>query len=226
MLFLFKLVLLLGLGFVIYSYLKDMGKAEEINRYKTEEERKGYELEEKIYNLACKNNLKVLQNIIIPNTTGKTTEVDVLILSKKGFYAIEAKNYFGGIAGNKLWKKWTITYDKKRNIKRSFMNPINQNRNHINCLRLMFPRFKFENMVVFGEHAILSKELRKTFNVKTYKGFEYFMENVLPTKDDSLTAEEVESVYNFLKRYKDGDRDAHIEFVTSIQNKNKEKNAK
>ena len=219
-LFIFKL-LVLGLGsFVLYSYITESLKVDEITNYKTEEEKKGAELEDKITALiSCKKDYKVLTNIIIPNLTGKTTEIDILILSRKGFYVIEAKNYFGAIAGNKDWKKWVVTYNRKKGIKRSFRNPIYQNLNHIKCLRAMFPRFRFENLVVFGENSSLSQELFKTPNVKTFKGFEYFLNVALNKKEDILTKEEVESVYDFLCRYKEGDREAHIEFVNSIKAK-------
>ena len=220
MLFLFKFLIVTGILVFGVNYLIQMQKFEKINKYKSEEERKGAELEEVITKLAeGKPGVKVLNNIIIPNLTGKTTEIDVILFSKKGFFVIEAKNYFGHIQGNKAWKKWTVIYDKKKGIKRTLRNPIYQNLNHIKCLRVMFPRFRFDNIVVFGEKASLSQELFKTPNIKTLKGFEYFMNNTFENKEDVLTEEEVESVYNFLKRYKDGDREAHIEFVNSIKAK-------
>lgn len=212
-----KLIFILIVGFIALSYFKAEKKTSELKKYISDEVIKGVELEEKIKNLAETKGFKVLSNIIIPNLTGKTTEIDVVILSKKGFYVIEAKNYFGFIAGNKTWKKWVVTYNKEKGIKRTFLNPINQNLKHIYALRKMFPRYRFENLIVFGEHAPLSKELYQTPNVKTYKRFEHFLKNTLPKKDDVLTDEEVQSVYNFLSKYKDGDREAHIEFVNSLK---------
>ena len=218
MLFL-KVFFILVVLFVGSSYFKAEKKTLELRKYMSDEVKKGAELEEKIKTLAEERGIKVLSNIIIPNLTGKTTEIDIVLLSRKGFYVIEAKNYFGFIAGNKDWKKWVVTYNKQKGIKRTFLNPINQNLKHIYALRKMFPRFRFENLVVFGEHAPLANELYQTSNVKTYKKFEYFICNTLPTKDDVLTTEEVESVYNFLTRYKDGDREAHIQFVNSLKKK-------
>lgn len=215
--FLFKAFFILVLLFIGGSYFKAEKKSSELKRYMSDEVRKGAELEEKIKNIAEGRGFKVLSNIIIPNLTGKTTEIDVVLLSRKGFYVIEAKNYFGFVAGNKSWKKWVVTYNKKKGIKRTFLNPINQNLRHIYALRKMFPRFRFENLVVFGENAPLANELYQTSNVKTYKKFEYFICNTLPKKDDVLTEEEVESVYNFLTRYKDGDKEAHIQFVKSLK---------
>lgn len=214
---LFKLVFLVIIAIIGVSYFKAEKKASELNKYTSDEVRKGAELEDKIKELAEGKGFKVLSNIIIPNLTGKTTEIDVVILSQKGFYVIEAKNFFGFVAGNKIWKKWVVTYNKEKGIKRTFLNPINQNLRHIYALRKMFPRFRFENLVVFGEHAPLANELYQTSNVKTFRKFEHFICNTLPKKEDVLTKEEVQSVYDFLTRYKDGDRQAHIEFVNSLK---------
>ena len=208
------LVLAIGI-----SYFKEEKKSKEIEKYVSYECKKGAELENDIKGIAESKGFKVLNNIIIPNLTGKTTEIDVLILSRKGFYVIEAKNFNGFIAGNKSWKKWVVTYNKEKGIKRTFLNPINQNLRHIFALRKMYPRYRFENIVVFGPNAPLSKELYKTSNVKTFKRFESFICNILPKKEDILTDEEVQSVYDFLTRYKNGDREAHIEFVNSLKKK-------
>ena len=52
---------------------------------------------------------KFLFNVYIPKENGETTEIDVLMISKKGIFVFESKNYSGWIFGSEKQKSWYQT---------------------------------------------------------------------------------------------------------------------
>jgi len=83
-----------------------------------------------------------LFNVYVPMNNGKTTEIDLLYITKVGIFVIESKNYKGWIFGTDTNKNWTeVLYTRKTwtnpngSEKHSFYNPIMQNNTHINWLK-------------------------------------------------------------------------------------------
>lgn len=58
---------------------------------------------------------KLLFNCYIPNRSGAKTELDIIMISTKGIYVIENKNYSGWIFGDEQSKNWCETL-KGKNI--------------------------------------------------------------------------------------------------------------
>ena len=67
----------------------------------------------------------------------ETTEIDVLMISPKGLFVFESKNYSGWIFGSENQKNWyqTLPAGRGRSHKENFYNPIMQNRSHIKHLK-------------------------------------------------------------------------------------------
>ena len=80
-----------------------------------------------------KGNNKLLTNIYIPKADGTTTEIDLLMINKAGFYVFESKNYSGWIFGNEKSKNWTTSLKGGKKIQ--FLSPVIQNNGHIKALR-------------------------------------------------------------------------------------------
>lgn len=210
------ILLTLILSFTI-CYLKVEYDAKQLVKYSSEEVKKGAEFEldvvkriNELYPTA-----KVLQNLIIPKKKGGTTEIDVLVLTDKGFFVLECKNYNGFVVGKAKSKKWTIFYYKK--YKKTFYSPIVQNRGHVFALRDMFPKYFFSNIVIFSDSSKLAKDIFNAKEVKSFKGFSWFLENTLTKKKAIYTQAEVDAVYNYLAPFVNGDRNAHIEYVKKVQ---------
>lgn len=72
-----------------------------------------------------------IHNAYIPIEYNKTTEIDIIMITHKGIYVIENKNYTGWIYGDEYDKNWCETYPKEKHY---FYNPIKQNKNHIKYL--------------------------------------------------------------------------------------------
>ncbi len=103
-----------------------------------------------------KNSGKILRNLYIPKVNGKTTEIDLVYITKKGIFVIESKNYSGWIFGNEKDNKWTATFPNGE--RRRFYNPVKQNENHIKWLK-QYIRVKVPcySLIVFSERCELKK---------------------------------------------------------------------
>lgn len=79
---------------------------------------------------------KFLCNVYIPKANGETTEIDMIMISSKGIFVFEIKNYSGWIFGNENQKNWyqTLPAGKGKSHKEIFYNPIMQNKSHVNHL--------------------------------------------------------------------------------------------
>ena len=80
---------------------------------------------------------KFLFNVYIPMRQGKTTEIDVVMISSKGVFVLESKNYSGWIFGDEEQQYWyqTLPMSKWGIHKEKFYNPIKQNNTHIKYLK-------------------------------------------------------------------------------------------
>ncbi len=74
---------------------------------------------------------KVLNNVMIPDQAGGTTQIDHVVFSPFGVFVIETKNMKGWIFGNANSATWTQTIYRS---KHKFQNPFRQNYKHIKCL--------------------------------------------------------------------------------------------
>ena len=111
----------------------------------------------------------VLNDLVFRTEKG-TTQIDHIVVSKYGIFAIETKNYRGEIYGDDKRQKWTqmivtdVTYAKKMwktytyVTKNHFYNPVKQSLGHtfrIKELLSAFPHVKIVPIVVFTGEAIL-----------------------------------------------------------------------
>lgn len=81
---------------------------------------------------------QMLRNVYIPTTNGKTSEIDLLVVSRKGLLVFECKNYAGNIYGDMKRKKWVQYLGKQKYF---FHNPFLQNRNHVKHLKKYLAQF-------------------------------------------------------------------------------------
>lgn len=211
---------IVGLSVFYFYFFKNNLNAKKVVDIVKFEENKGLEFEKEVHEFlnGCKD-IKVLNNLIIPNGKGGTTEIDLVVLSTKGFYVLECKNYNGYVLGKPEENKWTICYNYngfKKNI--SFYNPLLQNSGHIIALRRMFPKCYFQSVVLFSNNTRISNDLFKRKDVMNYTGFKKYFSEYFPNRKSYETQAMVDSIYDYLKAYENKDRDKHIEYVNSFKN--------
>jgi len=100
----------------------------------------------------------IFNNIILPSSFTKSTQVDHIVVSEYGIFVIESKDYKGWIFGDKNRSNWMQTlYSGK---KYPFQNPILQNFAHVSALKEQLPFLNkcFFNVVVFSNRAEFKTE--------------------------------------------------------------------
>ncbi len=101
---------------------------------------------------------RLLNNVMIHDNDGGTTQIDHLVLSAFGIFVVETKNMKGWIFGDKNSDQWTQQIFKS---KHKFQNPFRQNYKHIMCLGELtgLPKEAFIHTIVFtGDCEIKTRD--------------------------------------------------------------------
>ena len=98
----------------------------------------------------------VLNDIMI-FSNNNSHQIDHIVISKYGIFAIEMKNFYGYIIGNEYNNKWTL---RMGGYKKHISNPIHQNYGHIQALKevLNINEDIFISIVCFSNQARLNIE--------------------------------------------------------------------
>ena len=96
----------------------------------------------------------LMNDLYIPKKDGTTSQIDHLVISDKGIFVIETKNYQGWITGTENNQYWTqIIYKRKE----KFFNPIWQNAGHIKAIQEYLGDAvrdcPIHSIIVFGKQA-------------------------------------------------------------------------
>lgn len=115
----------------------------------------------------------IYRNLYLP-LYERATEIDLLIVSKKGIVCIENKHVSGRISGHIEDKYWLQT---KLSQKKKFYNPILQNEGHMKCLRYHLEKnglkeIPIYSFIVFSNHnATVCLEDYRVGDIKGLKRF-------------------------------------------------------
>ena len=162
---------------------------------------------------------KIMTNLYIPKEDGTTTEVDLLMISEKGIFVFESKNYSGWIFGDEKNKTWTQSLPNKQ--KNRFFNPIWQNVGHINAVKRalgLSDESLFRSYIIFSERCTLKKITVNSPTVKVIKRNNLLrtIKKDLESSQPILSKAEVDNFYLKLKPYacvEDAVKKAHVEGV-------------
>ena len=168
---------------------------------------------------------KFLFNVYIPKEDGETTEIDVLMICSKGLFVFESKNYSGWIFGSKDQKNWyqTLPTGRGKSHKEHFYNPIMQNRTHIKYLKaILGEQIPMRSIVVFSERCTLKSVEVKNCDTCVIKRGDIaatVSEICKLTSDDSLSENDIESVYKKLYPYTQVDTLTKLQHIENIKSK-------
>lgn len=170
------------------------------------------------------NGSKFLFNAYIPKDNGETTEVDVLLITTKGVFVFESKNYSGWIFGTENQKYWyqTLPTGRGRSRKESFYNPILQNRTHIKHLTpLLGENVPTYSIITFSDRCTL-KSLDVSSNDVSVIHRCHVAAEVSDiceaTEENVLTPEEITTIYTKLYPYTQVSQDVKERHVAAILN--------
>lgn len=111
---------------------------------------------------------QIFRNVYIPIKNGKTSEIDLLAVSKKGLFVFEVKNYGGNIYGDAKRPKWIQYIGNKKNY---FYSPLLQNKNHAKYLKDFLAENKIEVPII----PLVSTITRGNWKVKDLKSDDYIL---------------------------------------------------
>lgn len=167
---------------------------------------------------------KFLFNIYIPKENGETTEIDVLMICKKGIFVFESKNYSGWIFGSERQKNWyqTLPAGRGKSHKEHFYNPIMQNRSHIKHLEAFIgEQISMHSVIVFSERCTLKNVEVKSTDISVINRNEVaavVSKVCTKTSGDVLSEADVINLYNKLYPYTQSSEDVKKQHIVNIQN--------
>ncbi len=191
LIFLGLVIFILGflLGFAIKSYHR--------YRVRTNQNRGEASVHKVIVNNFPPPQYHLLNNLTIPIQDG-TTQIDHILISTKGVFVIETKDYSGWIFGDEKSKQWMQVIYR---VKSRFQNPIHQNYLHAKTIEQLLdflPKEQIHPIVVFTGSA--------QFKTSVPKGVVYLhqLADILKTfQEDVISPNRVEYCVGRLecKRY-------------------------
>lgn len=111
---------------------------------------------------------QMFRNVYIPTKNGKTSEIDLLVVSKKGIFIFESKNYGGNIYGDANRSKWIQYIGHQKNF---FYSPLLQNKNHARYLKEFLAKSGIEVPII----PLVTTITRGTWKVKNLKTDDYVL---------------------------------------------------
>ena len=146
---------------------------------------------------------KFLFNVYIPKRDGQTTEIDLLLISPKGIFVIESKNYSGWVLGDENETSWTQAFPNGERYE--FYNPIKQNNGHIYHLKTFLNRdIPLYSIVAFSDRCTL-KQIRVQSNdvyVTYYSNVHTVIDKIYnQTPTVYLNQDAIQNLYNTLYSY-------------------------
>lgn len=172
---------------------------------------------------------KTLTNVYIPKSSGGTSEIDVIYITKKGLFIVENKNYAGYIFGSESNRNWTVTlyagkswYGGKKVNKYHFYNPIWQNNTHIKYLRKylnddikMFSLITFSNRGDLKDITVNSPDVY----VCNHSELANILRGIRENTPDILLDEQIDNIYNKLLPLTNLNTAAKQQHINDIQNR-------
>lgn len=172
-----------------------------------------------------KDGAKFLFNVYVPKDNGETTEIDVLMITPKGIFVFESKNYSGWIFGNENQKNWyqTLPSGRGRSHKEHFYNPIMQNRSHIKHLQAVFEEpIPMYSIIVFSERCTLKNITVNTPEIKVINRNQvsFVVSDICKALTENvLSNQKISDLYNALYPYTQVSEKEKQQHISNIENK-------
>lgn len=168
--------------------------------------------------IALRDQKYVINNLILADERGRTSQIDHVVINTNGLYVIETKNYSGKIYGKDNMLEWTQYLGRTKN---KFYNPVKQNATHIfKIMEITGSEIPIFTLIVFVKGNIEHIQSEHVYDVAG-------MKDIIKKGADGyeLHEEKVLSLYNDLLKYKENctiTTQEHIKNIEKMQNEIKE----
>jgi hypothetical protein len=164
-----------------------------------------------------KNNYRIINNVLIPDGLGGTTQIDHVVLSPYGIFVVETKNMKGWIFGNRNSRMWMQQIFRCKN---QFQNPFFQNYKHIVSLAAItgLPENVFVHVVVFlGDCELKNRaELPEALVCNASELRNFIGKFQTPVLDGFALIDAVSLIDNARLANSRSNKCKHIEYLNSI----------
>ena len=152
----------------------------------------------------------VINDLRLKVDDSKTSQIDHVLINKKGVFVIETKNYSGRIYGKENQHEWTQVLKYGR-VKNRFYNPVKQNKTHTyHISNVISEKVPLKSAVVFTQNNLTYVESTGVYSLSGLK-------NLIHSGKSVLSADQMERVFNEIKNC--NDRSITLsEHVSNIKN--------
>ena len=154
----------------------------------------------------------LLTNLLLPLWNGEKTEIDCVLISRKGIFCIEIKHWVGHISGNDEDESWLQEYDDSYRKNKWHRNPVKQNNGHCVILKKKLNnRYWINNVVIFHDlEDGLGINSKYTYTANEFGNYYSSLADVIPENSLKViyqklepyiaTPEELEKHREWIKR--------------------------
>lgn len=165
---------------------------------------------------------KFLFNCYLPKENGETTEVDLMMIHYSGIFVFESKNYSGWIFGSEYQKNWTQTLPSGRRAqKEHFLNPVIQNKIHINNLiRQIGTNMPIHSIIVFSDRCAFKDVKVDSDNIYVIHRYQLVkqVQDIILRKGVCLSKAEIDDIYQQLYGFTQVSDLVKLQHVENIRN--------
>lgn len=113
---------------------------------------------------------KIISNLIIAHPqTGMTPEIDHILLSTRGCFIIEVKDFSGEIYGGESERTWRQVLGRNETVVNTFYSPLKQNEAHIFHLKqILHTSVYMENIVIFVQGNTENIPYKNIFSLQQF----------------------------------------------------------
>ena len=157
----------------------------------------------------------MLQNLLVPINRNIKTEIDKVLITKKGIFCIEVKHWSGVISGKDEDEYWYQDFKNRRRPSKENKNPVLQNENHRKAIQnKLGNRYEPYNVVIFIDLDPASDiDSNCAYTLKSFASF-------YKTCDIELNNMEIDQIYKTLYPFVASDKQLN-EYKEEIKNKYK-----
>lgn len=175
---------------------------------------------------------KYLSDLMVMNAKSRTgySQIDHVVITPRGLFVIETKNYNGEIKGKREDKSWTVSNRFK------MYNPFMQNYGHIQAIKSYLPSYKevrYISLVSFTMRCRFSvdPELRKiqsddliVYDVELSEYIQRKMNRIQAEQSDTILSElDIQKIYETLQEANITDLSVRDEHIAKASQVNKSK---
>ncbi len=172
-----------------------------------------------------KRGYSYLYDIILKSDMKVSSQIDHLIITRKGIAVIETKYHEGRIYGSEFSRGWLYVNKENKSQRHCYNNPIRENHGHIEALKKIINKeAEYYNMVLYIDTVNLDKcQIFKDFIKVGYThNLNKILENFDKLSEKKLSSTEAFEIYNKIKESNITDkelRQKHINRIKQIKHK-------